>query len=64
MTRPLGSKNRPKMITKAVDKYVETVDNVLRGTFCKECQHEKKMHYDGLKGHCNTKDCVCLEFLC
>lgn len=50
-----------------VDKPVETVDKqedktiVPCGTFCKECQHHERMHYGGLKGHCNTKDCACLE---
>lgn len=29
---------------------------------CKECNHEHKMHYGGVKGHCNTPNCPCLEF--
>lgn len=29
---------------------------------CFECPHNKDMHYGGVKGHCNTPNCPCLEF--
>ncbi len=37
---------------------------VPRETFqaCKECGHSNQMHYGGIKGHCNTPNCPCLEF--
>lgn len=67
MGRTKGSKNKIKetfhkeKLAKVIKKEgVEEIKNVPRKTFC-ECGHEKEMHYGGLKGHCNTKDCLCLE---
>lgn len=77
MPRTKGSLNKKKIIKaeakEKVEKELKAIEseairevnnkltNVLHGT-CKECDHEKKMHYGGVKGHCNTTNCSCLEF--
>jgi len=40
---------------------VENSEIVPRGKLCK-CGHEKELHYEGLKGHCNRNGCSCLEY--
>lgn len=67
MTRPKGSKNKvkqeksvnkPKEEVNPVDKAVETVENIPRGTFCL-CGHEEEKHYGSKDKWCNTPNCRC-----
>lgn len=64
MGRPKGSTNKKK----AVEKIVESVDKTevkevgQSPLLCLSCSHIKDFHYGGLKGHCNTPNCGCLEF--
>lgn len=65
MPRTAGSKNKVKKAAiakvEAEINGMQPVDNVPRGILCK-CEHAKDMHYGGIKGHCNTSNCECLEF--
>jgi hypothetical protein len=64
MPRPKGSKNKIDAVTEEVVKQDvphETKEEVCKGNKTK-CGHPKSLHYDGLRGSCNSNGCVCDAF--
>lgn len=57
MTRPFGSKNKIQQTEEVKDQ----PKIVPRGKDCKDCQHDKELHYEGPKGWCNFNGCSCQE---
>lgn len=52
-------KPEPKIdsVPPEIDAYCENMTDPYT-----KCGHSRKMHYGGLKGHCNTSGCHCQEF--